>query len=617
MNNAIDSYIKYYSNLSYPPGYSILLRGKWGSGKTYYIKKTLSTENEKKFIYISLYGVNSIRDIDEKIFTAIHPVLGSKGMKIASGIFQKIIKATVRIDINGDDKDDISISSGLPEIDIIENYKKNKDKILIFDDLERIDMKLNSVLGYINNLVENDDRKVIILANEDEILNGEGRDDYNRIREKLVGKTFTITQNIDEAFQAFIELIGEVEFKGIIGEVKPIIKNVYLSSEYENLRHLKRSLENFALFLKIFPTKYLMNKDFQSHLIKLFFIISIEIESGSINTTDIKRIFPWRAQIAEVEKDSPYFRELTRKYPILDRIAHPIGIDSWTTFFKYATFSVKTIDKEIKASAYFIDKFTPAWERLWHFYKLEDDEFEKHCSSVYSKLTKKDIENQFVLTHIIGVLIQLNIRGLFNISIDEIIRLGKVNVDHLFDQNKLVEHSYLGHLGDVSYSKQYQSLENRQFQVFYTYLKDKVNFSKSIRNTDLANELIGKLIISHSDFLDSIIPNVGDQSNYLHEPILSYIDPVTFVEELFKTSNSNIIKYNYNFVKRYSNSYYLSNLELEEKWLANVRKLISDKLADFEPKLKKIHLEEFIQKIELCIDSIRNHAANNAPTPLS
>ena len=49
------------------------------------------------------------------------------------------------------------------------SYTKSKDTIICFDDLERVldSIDTNEVLGTINQLVENLQYKVIVVANED------------------------------------------------------------------------------------------------------------------------------------------------------------------------------------------------------------------------------------------------------------------------------------------------------------------------------------------------------------------------------------------------------------------------------------------------------------------
>ena len=45
-----------------------------------------------------------------------------------------------------------------------------KDKLLIFEDVERSSINIINLLGYVNSLVERDGAKVLLVANENEIL---------------------------------------------------------------------------------------------------------------------------------------------------------------------------------------------------------------------------------------------------------------------------------------------------------------------------------------------------------------------------------------------------------------------------------------------------------------
>ncbi|HHL6865949.1 TPA: P-loop NTPase fold protein, partial [Escherichia coli] len=64
MNNTyIKDYIEYYLSLTTEPQYVIMLKGAWGSGKTWFIEQVLEEYKQKnsefKFLKVSLYGVNS------------------------------------------------------------------------------------------------------------------------------------------------------------------------------------------------------------------------------------------------------------------------------------------------------------------------------------------------------------------------------------------------------------------------------------------------------------------------------------------------------------------------------------------------------------------------------
>ena len=73
MNYLLESILNYVKKGN--TNYAVLLNGKWGSGKTHFWENTLkgaiesTTINSKKLktIYVSLYGITSIDEINKKI----------------------------------------------------------------------------------------------------------------------------------------------------------------------------------------------------------------------------------------------------------------------------------------------------------------------------------------------------------------------------------------------------------------------------------------------------------------------------------------------------------------------------------------------------------------------
>lgn len=85
--NQMKNLIKEY--LSRPTDYAILFSGEWGTGKTHYFKNTLKPfiENEiqaidspknYKVVYVSMFGLSSIEEIQQEIFVALMPLLKKK-----------------------------------------------------------------------------------------------------------------------------------------------------------------------------------------------------------------------------------------------------------------------------------------------------------------------------------------------------------------------------------------------------------------------------------------------------------------------------------------------------------------------------------------------------------
>lgn len=155
--------------------YAVLLNGSWGSGKTYFITNYIKgleyqyeqhkDNNNKKYkkpIYISLYGLSSILEIKNKILISLVKSKTAKklmpfldiGIEIGNDLISK--KTFIQ---NPDRK----LSKAL------ELFYKLDNLIICFDDLERCDININSILGYINELVEHNNIKVILVADESKI----------------------------------------------------------------------------------------------------------------------------------------------------------------------------------------------------------------------------------------------------------------------------------------------------------------------------------------------------------------------------------------------------------------------------------------------------------------
>jgi len=61
LNSHIETYLDYYCGLSHAPGFAVLLKGQWGSGKTWFINRYREKleENNQKCLYVSLYGMTT------------------------------------------------------------------------------------------------------------------------------------------------------------------------------------------------------------------------------------------------------------------------------------------------------------------------------------------------------------------------------------------------------------------------------------------------------------------------------------------------------------------------------------------------------------------------------
>lgn len=184
----VENFLEYLDNSKY--SYAFMLDGTWGTGKTFFVKEQLipavmqhETEKhaanheykEKKVLYVSLYGIKETDEISRLLYVELRraytdevtknqfpDIVEKNKSKITSWIGKgaKIFADVVK-DSKGIDLEDIfnQISSGFS----LENC------IFVFDDLERTSCNINDILGYINNFIEHDGIKVLLIANEEEI----------------------------------------------------------------------------------------------------------------------------------------------------------------------------------------------------------------------------------------------------------------------------------------------------------------------------------------------------------------------------------------------------------------------------------------------------------------
>lgn len=277
---------------------ALLITGKWGVGKTYFFNNILSKEIEKTSIKgdtsstytsirVSLFGVTNINDIERRIIAPV-PALLIKGV-IELG--EKALNYFLSIGLKGFFSESFS--------KLIDEFKPTNGDIIIskantlvicFDDLERISKSfaMENLIGYINNLTENYDFKVILIGNTDKMEDT----NFKEIKEKLIGVEIEFDNDIKLVFDNIVEEKPYSDnYKNFLLEKKDFICS-FFSEDYKNIRTLLIVLECYKYIYSAI-TKNPKSKPLEQYkddLIKstlLFTIaITIEFKKGNLSKKD-------------------------------------------------------------------------------------------------------------------------------------------------------------------------------------------------------------------------------------------------------------------------------------------------------------------------------------------
>lgn len=620
INNHIETYLNYYLSLSQAHRFAILLKGEWGCGKTWFIKRYREKLKEKnqKCLYVSLYGMTSFSEIEEAFFQQLHPILASKGMAVTGKILKGVIKTSIKVDFDNDSKDDVTVNSQIPDINL-PDYLKNTDKsILIFDDLERCKIDISNLLGYINYFVEHQGLKVIIIANEDELLKHDSDDStksYKGIKEKLIGQTFAVSLDFEGALENFITEVNNQDVRKILSDNTDLIQDIYNNAKYENLRNLRQIISDFERIFDVLPEKVKSRSEILQDILKILMAFSIEIRRAAMQPKDIsklqdeyvsvlsKRISSSQTTSSGVNSSEQLtpLQKIIKIYTLLDLHDPFPNAIWWETFFDKGILDIQELEKSLPNSKYFQDENTPNWVRLWHYLNLNDDEFEELVKKVEVEYAKRDFIELGIIRHITGLFLVFSHVELYQKSKKNILEESKLYIDYLRDNNKLdiytlpyvsTDDIFGGYAG-----LGYQGKEFGEFQEFCSYV-DKARESASLQiMSDAAQDLLTIMQNDVWKFYKMVhISNSSEQEYYYDVPILKYIKSSDFVEKLLLMSFENLRCVFWALKNRYKFDEINEKLFEELIWLKDVKALLSDEAHNRKGKLSGYRLELLIEE---------------------
>lgn len=558
------------------PGYAVLVNGPWGSGKTWLIKKLILARRDTEFVYVTLNGARSARDIDQRIFASIYPALGSRRFSAISKAVLSTLKSKVGTRTGGDELT-AEFTLSAPSAILLDPQRRAAKRVYIFDDLERAAITPVRCLAHINSLVEHSGARVIIIGNVTELRSSVR---FSRVREKVIGKQFNHVAQTSDAFDAFVSGIPNKKLRDLMSAHKDSVVAIYGEQKYSNLRTLKHAIDDYQSFFSYLPTIAQENSEFQTRVIGDFLRLSIAIKRGDIQpgetedyTTKQRR---QRVQDALNKEKLPKKKvddaTVTATY---FSAGEPFPNNQiYDEFFRFGNLSENTIKDAMCAAPMLNAEEASEWQTLWRVLDVSPDDFTRAWSLMSERLRKDEYRDEGILKHVLGI-------GLFYVrekmvrgTESEFYELVKASFERLnsagkFEFDLIVESDPF--LSNYSRGFAYLDHDNPLFKQFEETIKSaKLEKRRTLLRAD-AKLITQSLSSGDADKFSAMLKSAGnDNRDRYKEPFLSNIDPKEFVSAYLKCPSASRRTILYAMNDRYSYASSYPRLVGELGWLEAV-----------------------------------------------
>ena len=628
--------------------YAIMINGEWGSGKTHFwnnkIRKKIESMqlNGKKYttIYMSLYGISNLEEISKKIFIETTQLMDKNLRKFMTANGQTTIPEYAKTGI------DMANFFGVTQNGDKVNYKDfftTEDKVLCFDDLERANVDVIDILGYINNFVEHDHIKTIIICNEKELatklkssnlemktfiatylldrqdeLNKSDKpmvekiqdkiehvfdkaNDYERIKEKLIGETFEYAPKFDYIINGILmRYESNPDLIRFLRENTGLIISTFHKSGTRNLRILKHALKDFKKIFEMVNKSYPNTNHRIMQTMLIFTIaVSFEIKAGKITKdkfVNIKdneeyksilvssRILMDNRQFYIKEFDNNYYYNFKSDYRFFKFIEYYVR----TRIFDMKIFktNMETIRKTIDTES------LPAYKRLLteEYWKISDDEF----GGVIDEILEDVREGKINLIDIVKIFAYFSYFS----------RNGLINEDL-----KTLKSVFFNGMNIASLSSKY--CDNVEEELGKIAIEEVAEDMEDILKhfNSLNEQLLDKKYKEIADQIMKCIPMRMEQFYELFEkeclniPIFKYYDPFQLFQRISCSSNEDIVLLKEKLLDRANR--YTKEIEPEMKNIKLLKQIIDDYLRGKQNTIKIVMLKELSKTLGYILDKYK------------
>ena len=591
-------------------------------------------------IYMSLYGISNLEDISKKIFIETTQLMDKNLRRYMEANEQTTIPEYAKTGI--DMANFFGVTQSGNKVDYAEFFSTD-DKVLCFDDLERANVDVIDILGYINNFVEHDHIKTIIICNEKELstklkssnlemktfiatylldkqneLNDVDKpivekiqkkienvfdkaNDYERIKEKLIGETFEYAPKFDYIINGILmRYESNTDLIHFLRENTGFIISTFKRSGTRNLRILKHALNDFKKIYEMVKKSYpnTSNKVMQTMLI-FTIAISFEIKAGKVtkdkfmNIKDNEeyksilvssRILLDNRQFYIKEFDSNYYYNFKSEYRFFKFIEY---------YVRTRIFDMKIFKENMETIRNTVDiENLPAYKRLLieEYWKISDDEFDKVVSDIL-----EDVK-------------QGNLRLIDNVKIYAY--FSYFSKKNLIDYDlKTIKNVFFNGMNLASLKSEYCANVDEELGkiAINEVAEDMDDILKHFNN--LNEQLHDKMLKEKAEGIFECIPMKMEifyekfDRECMNIPIFKYYDSYQMFQRISCASNEDIVLIKEKLVNRADK--YAKQIEQEIKNIKQLKQIIDDYLSEKDPSIKIVMLKEFSKDLGYIIDKYK------------
>jgi hypothetical protein len=585
-NAAVAKFLDYYVDPNRPFDYAVMVNGPWGSGKTHLVKEFLKDRSFLKPLYVTLNGLSSIEQIDQEFYRQLHPILSSRGMRIAGAAARALAKGALKMDFSKEESGTMNFS--VPEIDLTKDLASPRDRLLIFDDLERCKMPMNEVLGYINGFVEHDGLKAIILANETEIrTNLESR--YDEFREKLIGQTLTVSAPAGEAFDVFVRQVSHQATKEFLMRQREAVLTLHAQGGRGNLRTLKHALWDFEKIGSQLEQRHWSKEASVLKIMKGVMTVTMECRSGNLNEQDLSSLIGNRiGRLMRLQggKEKSKVDLIDERYPQVDFDKVLLGANMLSAILLRGEMDAAGLVAALDGTSdYAKPGEQPVWLQAMQILTCDDATCDRIAYEVESAFTRREFTVRGEFLQIVGIRLWFAKVGLLSKTREDIVAESKVYIDDLGRDGRLEasldrprasvrETTYGGYVIAESGTPEHNEIAAHYDEV--------ARRQEEMTYPQIARELLAQLSVDPDGFLFELAPNSVRNGRYWYKPVLASLPPVDYATTVFAASpeiQSRAIEALHSRHDHYPEP----SLQPERLWIAKVKAELEKLMATAKP----------------------------------